>query len=228
MILRLFPTIIIGSALFAVSACGTDEAPSGETDTETDSDSASDSDSTQEGPCVSFHDYAMECDIEGQNLMILDLMCSTIDSLFIDSFLHDMLACFTAGTCEDFIALLESGAETADAGPSDGDAGAPDDPFSMCTAAALLTAEPEPANEEFQENFCAWAMQCNGELSEIECNLYFADPDGMLLFTVLDEPYISDANDCVDPMPSCTEDVGACLDAVTDDISQVLEIFSSF
>ena len=233
MILRkTIPTLLFVSALWA-AACGSDSVSDGDRGTDTSTDTAPDNDGGTTGDsdssepsdvCMDFHNYAEGCEVTGQPLVILDLICSTMDSIFIDSFLRDTMECFTPESCEEFIALLSTTTDT----DTDPDAGVSDDAFTTCTESTLLTAEPEPANEDFQQHFCEWAMQCDGELSELQCALYFTDPDAMLMFTVLDEPYITDADACVYPMPSCTDDVTGCLEDVTADVSSALGVLSTF
>lgn len=194
----------------------TDSAAEHDTDTETDSEHS-------EGvPCEVFHSYAEGCEIGGQELMSLDLMCTMMDGLFTDGFLTEMLDCFSPESCDDFIAMLNSDGSTDTGAGTDTETVA--DPFSICAESSLNTAEPDQANLDFQTHFCAYAMQCNGELSADECALYFTDPENLLIFNVLDTPYITDADACVYPMPACSENVTTCLDEVITEVQGILSI----
>ena len=216
--------LLIMTALWA-AACGSNTSSDDdtETDTTTDTTSLNDGGMGTDGDadvCADFHNYAEGCELSAQMLMIMDLICSTMDSVFTDSLLRDTMDCFTAESCEEFTALISSLATDTDTEP---DAGTPDNSFSECAESTMLTAEPEPANEDFQEHFCDWVMQCDEKVSDIECARYFTDPDSMLLFTVLEDSYIEDADACVYPMPSCTDDdVAGCLEEVITQVSSKL------
>jgi hypothetical protein len=216
--------------LSALSACQnetvtTDKIGDSETDADVDSDTDTDSDiDTDTGSppasCETFLAYADECGVDDATHTYLSMSCDVMNQVFTDNALNDMLDCFGADSCADFLALLASQGDT----DTQTDTETANNPFSTCFALSLLTAEPEQANLDFHAHFCEWAMQCDGTISQTECNGYFQDPNAMLLFNVIDTPYITDADACVYPMPACTDDVTGCLQTVTNDIGSMLAV----
>ncbi len=210
--------LLITVIVFLMSACDEDNSSkTDDQDTDVDTDSTSDTDSNvneQTYGCVQFHDYAVGCEITGTTLIYLDAACSVIDSIFIDSILLDSLNCFSPDDCEEFKALLAE------------DSTGEENSFTQCFENNLSSAEPDAANNTFREHFCDYIVGCDETITIAECNLYFTDPEEMMLFNALDAPYITNADACVYPKPECIDylEVEECLTSVIDEISASLEI----
>lgn len=176
-----------------------------------------------EDPCTKFQNYAESCGISGTSLNYLNLACGVMDKFFIESFMSEMIDCFSPDSCDEFAGIVSSlsGGDT----DLDLDAGILDSSFTVCAAAAVVNVEPEQANLDFKEHFCDYAVGCNDDLSRTECESRFADPGELFFYTVLEEPYITDADACVYPAPECSEadEVSACLNEVTASLTTVLD-----
>ncbi len=219
------------SAFFAMlfSGCNSagtngDKVSDTESDTDTNSEEAggmdSDSGSLSVVSCEGLHDYAVSCEIDAATLTQLDSGCLVMSALFTDTFLEGMLDCLSPSSCDELVAMLESGGTDTDIGT---DTAAPTDPFSRCVITAMTTSEPEASNVTFEEHYCDYAMQCDASLSAGECALSFKDPSrDLFIYGVLGEPYITNADACVYPTPACSDEVDTCLTGVLGGIGDTL------
>jgi hypothetical protein len=193
----------------ADSDTDTDSDTDADSDTDGDSDADTDSDTdTGNGACDDVLSYLGEtCEFPAEALAEVGAMCAAIDDVFIDSFMIGFAQCVVGLPCDAF--------DEEDAGPD----GGTESPVDACLAQAAQAADPEPANTEFRALFCEFIVQCEGGTQE-ECEAAFWLDEESILWKVLDQPYIGDAIDCVDPLPSCADGaaVEACLIAVLDAI----------
>ena len=223
-------SVIFGAALILSYGCGDDASKKiddddddSETDENTDNDNTDNDDpdggeddtSAPSEACGEFHDFLVDCGMSSLAVMYVDGFCSAFDDIFIDSYMDALVPCMSEVGCDGFLSLITS--TDTDAGDSDGAS-----VMEQCAATALTAAEPEQANLDFQEHFCDYATQCDAELSQSECEAAFLSDADMLIFMVLDEPYISDADACVYPMPACSEDVVTCIEEVGNTIGDLL------
>ena len=192
---------------------GTDGDADGDTDADTDGDSDSDSDSDTDSDadtpaCDELLAFFEEtCGVPSTELGEIEALCLQFYDVFIDDFVEEFVDCLVIQDCEDF--------GDPDGGSPDGgvDGGAGGDAMDVCMGVAALAAEPEQANTDFKEAFCEWLAECDGSMSQPECEASLWSGD-TLVFKVLGDPYIGDLNDCVPLPPECTDDVGGCIDEV--------------
>jgi hypothetical protein len=197
-----------------------------DTATETDSNKGDasvpdDTDTAELDACQVFHDFLVDCDdMSAVEILVIEAYCEAFDDVFIDSLMDVMVPCMTEVGCEGFKEMLES-AEDTDTTASDAQSA-----METCALEAISDVEPEQANLDFQDHFCEYIMSCDEKMSEDDCKKTFVEDQNTLFFLVLEDTYVSDADDCVtNPVPGCSieevEEVNACLQAVGESVSGI-------
>jgi hypothetical protein len=155
-------------------------------------------------------------------LVMVQLLCNNMDMLFIDSFMVNLNECMMSKDCSELASLLSEAQDTA---TGEADAGAPPNMFEECAFSAAVTAEPEQANKDFQDHYCDYVIECVPEVtSRTECEALF-EIEELGIYMVLDDPYITQADDCVNPQPECDDpDVETCLATVGATVGALLSL----
>ncbi len=187
-----------------------------DTGTETDTDTETETDTSEAtNGCDELYAFASEdCEMNPIDLVIVRVMCNNLDGVFIDSFMADATKCLADQECEELEALLELRGDT------EVDTDAPPNGLEECMFEAAASAEPEEPNLEFQAHACEYLIECDPEVTSEEACAASFESQELGIFLVVDDPYLSDADACVNPLPSqCDqEEMDACLEGVREDI----------
>ena len=166
---------------------------------------------------------ATTCGASAADIQEAEEYCARMDAVFIDSFNEDLMSCMTSLTCEELYDMLadpDAGIDTADTDFALDTASTSQ--AELCMLNALLNVQPEQPNLNFQENYCKWMMQCDSSLTRAQCDALFRLSE-LAAYLVLEEPYITDANKCVNPMPRCDlDEVTLCLQSVAETLGSAL------
>ncbi len=218
-------TLLALGMLIGLWGCGENEATSdagidggGDSDTDTDTDTDGDADSETDdelsASCQQILTYFEEtCQADPLSMFQLEEMCKQIETAFIDSFMPPFATCLVNTDCSEFGDekwRFELGVEQ----DTETDTEEPD-AFELCLIEGALSASPEQGNVDFKTHACDFIHQCEGQ-SVNECLVGFWLSEDGLMWKVIDQPFIGQADKCVYPMPSCADDVPGCLEAVLD------------
>ena len=171
--------------------------------------------------CREFLELATDCGASAAYIQEAEAYCTRMEAAFIDSFNESLMLCMSTMTCEELYEMLaQADAGVAPSG-SNSDTSTPGT-LETCVLNAMLAAQPEQANLDFKQHYCDWAMQCDSSLTAAECDTLFQLSD-VAFFMVIEEPHITAADQCVNPMPRCDqEEVTACLETVGSDLGTAL------
>jgi hypothetical protein len=180
-----------------------------------DTSSEVDTSKKEQKTCDTLFDWAKDtCEMNSMELVVVQLLCNNTDKVFIDDFMTNMIDCLMNKGCDELRELIQIPIGDTEVDTET----APPNAFQECMFEAADTAAPGQPNLEFKQHFCDYSIQCDPDIdNESDCEDLF-QTENMGIFLAVDDPYITNANECVDPMPSCDEDVQTCLELVGQDI----------
>ncbi len=223
------------STAWVGSGCGSEEGTAEESDTGTDTgtdtgetagDGGAGTDSVAQ-LCPDFAAKLMACGASEDSLPEVQEICGKFESVFNEGFIQGLYTCLEQLDCEELLALLEAPDAGAPGGADAGVPAMPEEPsvIETCMMTALLTAEPGPANDAFQQHYCDWLVSCDTSMGPNECRASFTNSEFMF-FSVMADPFVLQADACVNPPPPCenAQAVDICLNGVVESFTQAFGI----
>ena len=166
--------------------------------------------------CAGWYAFAEDCGVDFINLLLVEVQCHNMEEAFIDDFAGHFISCMEERGCDELTALLE--------GEEDANTEGEPDIMQACMGEAAAEATPGPANRELMEHYCEYLIQCDPETTTpTECAAVI-ESQGLGLAMFIDEPFVDDADACVDPMPGCDDDVQGCFDGVAAEVTRAMSI----
>ncbi|MCP4677322.1 MAG: hypothetical protein GY854_17775, partial [Deltaproteobacteria bacterium] len=157
-----------------------------DTDTDTDTDTDADAD------CAALGDFMDNCGAPAQMKSRINDICADLDTSFIDAFLDNWVSCVTGKKCTDFLGKIDGGPAANVIVREE------------CGAEALANTNPGTDNTEFQTHVCEYLVNCDHAVDTAACEASDVWTEDLPIWKIVDQPFIGNMDNCVDPPPSCT------------------------
>jgi hypothetical protein len=219
-------------SVWMVWGCGSEEGTAEESDTGTNTGTDTGEGTADGGVgtdptgqrCPDFTARLVSCGASEEMLPEVQQICGRFESVFNEGFTEDLYNCMVQLSCDELLSMLER----SDGGVGTGglDAGIPampEDPSAVetCMMTAMLTAQPGPESEAFQQHYCDWLVSCDSTVGPNECQALFTGSE-LMFFSVMGDRFVLQADACVNPPPPCehAQAVEICLQTVVENFGQ--------